>query len=251
MRSSFFRLLSIITAVLVTMAPNAVTACEGDCIVGITTAWVTNYTIPLHAVLANIANVLVTKVVPERSPSPPPVTILYPVWFAYRERAYAALEHAIFPSFFHGKCQRPNPDKPDGPPVNPPGCPNPDCPVVCGTPGSLVHFFPQLKHIAYNQTKIMLDEYTNPKSKVFKEVLKNLLEDVEKAKPQKGRRSWMGVPVSIRGTKVRRSDEKKLEVILQQQMSQVESDLEELCGGFDLPNCSWETGMKEYILSFP
>ena len=60
------------------------------------------------------------------------------------------METAIFPSYFHGKCQV------NG--VNPPGCPNPDCPVVCGTPGSLVHFFPTLRGIAYNQTRKRLDD---------------------------------------------------------------------------------------------
>ena len=48
--------------------------------------------------------------------------LLRPVTDAYKSDAYNGMETAIFPSYFHGKCQQ------DG--VDPPGCPNPDCPVV-------------------------------------------------------------------------------------------------------------------------
>ena len=33
-----------------------VSACEGDCIVGITNAWLSNYTSPVHAVIDSIVS---------------------------------------------------------------------------------------------------------------------------------------------------------------------------------------------------
>ena len=56
---------------------------------------------------------------------------LQPITQTYANRSYDGMEHAIFPSFFHGKCLDSKGREPDG-------CPNPDCPIVCGTPGSLV-----------------------------------------------------------------------------------------------------------------
>ena len=82
------------------------------------------------------------------------MSYLQPIISAYNSSSYDDMERAIFPSYFHGKCQR------NG--VDPPGCPNPDCPVVCGTPGSLVHFFPALRSIAFNRTRDALEQLCSP-----------------------------------------------------------------------------------------
>ena len=59
MRSSLFRLLPIIpTLILVTTLPNTATACEGECITGVTNAWKTNYTKPLYDVLFTLVSPL-------------------------------------------------------------------------------------------------------------------------------------------------------------------------------------------------
>ena len=73
------------------------------------------------------------------------MTYLEPIQAAYRTQAYQNMETGIFPSYFHGKCLDKNGQEPAG-------CPKPDCPVVCGTPGSMVHFYPRLRFIAFNQT---------------------------------------------------------------------------------------------------
>lgn len=77
------------------------------------------------------------------------------------------METAIFPHYFHGKCAR------NG--VDPPGCPNPDCPVVCGTPGSMVHFFPTLRFIAYNETRTRLEAAVAPGSDAYQQIEQNVL----------------------------------------------------------------------------
>jgi hypothetical protein len=171
--------------------------------------------------------------------------LLYPIYEAYRKNVYAALEYGIFPSYFHGKCQRADPHNPGGPLVNPPGCPNPDCPVVCGTPGSLVHFFPKLCQIAHNETQGVLSTFTDPDSEECKVVLKNIVQESQEARRQNGRRSWMG------RREVRRADEKKIEEDAKKIIGQIGKKLEKVCGGSDLPYCSWEEEMKKYILSFP
>lgn len=77
------------------------------------------------------------------------------------------METAIFPGYFHGKCAR------DG--ADPPGCPNPDCPVVCGTPGSMVHFFPMLRFIAYNETRARIEAAAAPGSNSYQQIEQNVL----------------------------------------------------------------------------
>jgi len=45
---------SLINAILLLAVPVTVWACEGECISGVTNAWRTNYTSPVHAVFENI-----------------------------------------------------------------------------------------------------------------------------------------------------------------------------------------------------
>ena len=104
-------------------------------------------------------------------PSHPDVTTatsyLAPLLSTYDDVAYTGMETAIFPHYFHGKCAR------DG--ADPPGCPNPDCPVVCGTPGSMVHFFPTLRFIAYNETRARIEAAVAPGSDAYQQVEQNVL----------------------------------------------------------------------------
>lgn len=172
---------------------------------------------------------------------------LTPITNAYHHDAYDKMENAIFPSYFHGKCEQ------DG--VDPPGCPNPDCPVVCGTPGSLVHFYSKLRYIAYNQTRSLLHELSTPGSNTYQEFERNILEANGKTRRNiriYARATTYGtVPLFL--TK----REEDLKTKLRMTMAKVDNWLEQVCGGNGagttnhLPECSWEANMKQYILSFP
>ena len=86
------------------------------------------------------------------------------------------MEAAIFPHYFHGKCL-------DSSGQEPAGCPNPDCPIVCGTPGSLVHFFPKLRYIAFNQTYHLLQALATPGSPTYAAVERSVLDASSQGAP--------------------------------------------------------------------
>ena len=171
---------------------------------------------------------------------------LSPITKAYQSDAYNGMETAIFPSYFHGKCQQ------DG--IDPPGCPNPDCPVVCGTPGSLVHFYGKLRYIAFNQTRHLLDALTTPGSDAYNQVEQNIFDAAKSRRMIRiyERTSPYGtVPLFL----TKREDDMKSQ--LKKIMDSIGPMLLSTCGGLDdgetngLPDCSWEQAMKEYILTFP
>lgn len=87
---------------------------------------------------------------------------------AYHKMAYQSLETAIFPDFFHGKCL-------DADDKVPPNCPNPDCPIVCGTPGSLVHFYSKLRWIVFNETYHTLEKLSTPGTDAYQQVEQSVL----------------------------------------------------------------------------
>ncbi|OCH86320.1 hypothetical protein OBBRIDRAFT_797291 [Obba rivulosa] len=152
---------------LLAAVPATVLACEGECIVGITDAFLGNYTKPLGAVLGSVAN-RISDMIPNHPGTDTVLSYLAPFMHAYENQSYAGMETAIFPNYFHGKCQQ------NG--VDPPGCPNPDCPVVCGTPGSLVHFYSTLRYIAFNQTRHILNEFMSPSSDIYRQVEQNIMD---------------------------------------------------------------------------
>jgi hypothetical protein len=175
---------------------------------------------------------------------------LQPIADAYHNEAYNGMETAIFPSYFHGKCQQ------DG--VDPPGCPNPDCPVVCGTPGSLVHFYGKLRYIAFNQTRYLLKTLATPGSDAYSQVEQNVLNAAtSNGKARRMIRIYQRaspygtVPLFL----TKREEDAKIK--LKEIMTTISPMLLETCGGLDdgetngLPDCSWESAMKEYILTFP
>lgn len=170
-----------------------------------------------------------------------PLKYLSPLVDAYSKRSYDALETAIFPDFFHGKCQDPKTN------IDPPGCPNPDCPVVCGTPGSMVHFYANLTEIAFKQTEKTLVTLTTPGSDVYKKIEAAIEEDAKWQNSRMVRRF-------ARSSKRRLDCKKrtnKLDADLREILKQLPSKMMKACGGSDYPDCSWEEAMKEYILSFP
>ncbi|KAG6830057.1 hypothetical protein H0H87_009407 [Tephrocybe sp. NHM501043] len=265
--------ISVIFLVIFFALPTVVTACEGECIVEITKAFLTNYTYPVNSVLQGLVRILlaplssnstnkrdrllqnnevIADIHPDRKYSSPPF-LMEPVLSTYQNEAYTRLKTAIFPSYFHGKCQRPDSANPDGPWVNPDGCPNPDCPVVCGTPGSLVHFYPKLRYIAYNNTRHHLQALATPGTKAYQETESNYLREAAGGSAYERRKNSMG---GTRMPRIRRQ-EQAVKRKLREVMRRVSSEMEKACGGTGtgklngLQRCSWETRMKEFILTFP
>ncbi|KAI5834204.1 hypothetical protein EV122DRAFT_217219 [Schizophyllum commune] len=192
--------------------PALASACEGECIVKITEAWLSNYTLPLHTIWRETAQQL-SSLVYEQGDAHHGFEYLAPLVHAYTNASYEGMRTAIFPSFFHGKCQQ------NG--VDPPGCPNPDCPVVCGTPGSMVHFYPVLRQIAFNQTRALISNATEQYSDA---IAQRVVQDAKKDNVKHAVKAALG---------------------------EMGDKLLKQCGGDGLPDCNWEQEMKEYILTFP
>ncbi|KAF6764383.1 hypothetical protein DFP72DRAFT_999420 [Ephemerocybe angulata] len=241
-------------------------ACEGECMSGVTNVFNGNYTIPVQLTILSLADQINSQLLPDM---PPTAGYLDPLVLAYNDQAYAIMEKAIFPGFFHGKCQDPSTG------FNPPGCPNPDCPVVCGTPGSMVHFYSRLRYIAYNTTWHLLHDLAKPGTPVFNQILNNV-EELRSSGASRKRQlfddtsslgdyrdslfprlakhpNYSGGIVSLAVSKRDNYVRDTLAGILQD----IRFILEKICGGGGdgttngLPYCSWERSMKEYILTFP
>ncbi|KAI0689299.1 hypothetical protein BC835DRAFT_261170 [Cytidiella melzeri] len=225
--------------------PATVSACEGDCIVGITNAFLGNYSEPVERVMMTVAS-QISQFVPG---SPTPQAALHyldSITNAYSNSSYDGMETAIFPSYFHGKCLDENGVEPDG-------CPNPDCPLVCGTPGSLVHFYGKLRYIAFNQTKHLLKDLSTPGSDTYDQVERAVLRQAnEKTRRSNSIRLYARTSLPL---KTKREEDVKTK--LKETLAKVPMWLEQICGGSGngdingLPNCNWEAAMKNYILTFP
>ncbi|KAI0296473.1 hypothetical protein BC826DRAFT_908451 [Russula brevipes] len=224
----------------------SVLACEGDCIKGITYAWLGNYTTPVHTVFQHLAGRISEDLFPAGSDHDS-MSYLHPIMSVYEDSSYDGMRTAIFPSYFHGKCQR------NG--VDPSGCPNPDCPVVCGTPGSLVHFFPTLRFIAFNHTRRALRRLCSPGNDAYDRAERTVVQAAAgyRGRGRELRRSMTQGRYSSYVRKRQQTVKKRFEAI----MRQTAGLLEKACGGHPsededaLPKCSWEEDMKTYILTFP
>ncbi|KAL5480805.1 hypothetical protein ACEPAI_9745 [Sanghuangporus weigelae] len=241
-----------------------VSACEGECIIEITKAFLGNYSVPIHTAFREMSQEISTDLLPPSQRPIDPMTFIQPILTAYSKISYDTLEDAIFPSYFHGKCQRFSKDGQD-----PPGCPNPDCPVVCGTPGSMVHFYSTLRYIVFNSTSAMLEKLATPGNDAYDQV--NTL--VQRAQGVHKRdlvaTHGMGHSLGYRNhskrvlSRILRSNLEKPGLQsrstsnLVSIMSQFSNHFIRACGGNArdsedaLPKCSWEQDMKKFILSFP
>ncbi|KAF8523822.1 hypothetical protein JB92DRAFT_2806791 [Gautieria morchelliformis] len=221
-------------------------ACEGQCIVGITHAFVGNYTTPVHNVFIEAANKISHHILHSRS-SPTAYKLMEPLRSSYQNNAYNAMEKAIFPSYFHGKCQVNGAD--------PVGCPNPDCPVVCGTPGSLVHFYAVLQQIAFNVTASSLLELCKPSSSAYQAFQTAILHELRTESPSRPS------PTRLWNRRITRPDlrvalEKRrkngegvsggdIKARLKSVCQSMVKDLTSQCRGSGrLSKCSWEQEMK-------
>ena len=216
-------------------------------------------------------NQIASELLPPNSRPSDPSTLLQPILSAYSNVSYNNLETAIFPSFFHGKCQRFSKDGQD-----PPGCPDPDCPVVCGTPGSMVHFYSTLRFIAFNSTSTTMETLMKPGSDAFSKV-ETLVKAAGGHASKRDLNDESGAPVSPRyaraGSHLNRAHARHFGNLKNKHQSREDLEcrsgslasilaqfgplLAKACGGTakisdsGLPNCSWETAMRSYILSFP
>ena len=202
------------------------------------------------------------------------MTFVQPILAAYSNISYNTLETAIFPSYFHGKCQRFSKDGQD-----PPGCPDPDCPVVCGTPGSLVHFYSTLRYIVFNSTQHTLTALGSPGSDAYDQVnslvtnaqnsgRKRSVHDNEIARPAERAEDVHSTafnrhmhihPRRFRSVPRHHHMAAQLKRVpsVRSILAGITPSLEKACGSpasdsaNALPDCNWEAAMKAYILSFP
>jgi len=156
-----------------------------------------------------------------------PMVYFSPVLEAYNLTACAGLETAIFLHYFHGKCQ-------DANGVDPPGCPNPDCPKVCGTPGSLIHFYPTLASIVFNQTIGLLANLTTPGSKTYNQVLQAVRADANEGQRRRMENLSRIMPLRSRGAINVKNTQDGLKKI----MKKLPSIMLRTCGGSELSLCS-------------
>lgn len=263
-RGSASQLKMLILSILLFASQISVLACEGECIVGTTHAWLGNYTLPINTVFHELAGQISQKLSLSESHDDL-MSFFHPILTTYRDTSYDDMRTAIFPSYFHGKCQR------NG--VDPQGCPNPDCPVVCGTPGSLVHFFPTLRSIAFKSTRDTLQRLCSPSSDEYKQTehaVARAATTIRKGGRKERRVSTFsdgaargmggelahGVP-SRKNFQYMRKREEDVRKGFEEIMRQVPVLLEKACGGKPtedasaLPDCSWEEAMKAFILTFP
>ncbi|KAF8438178.1 hypothetical protein L210DRAFT_3482357 [Boletus edulis BED1] len=230
-------MVSTVQFITLLVAPLAVLACEGECITGITKEYLKRYSPTIVDVFQNMADKIDAQIIPPENRRQDAISYFTPVIDAYNKVSYNSLEHAIFPSYFHGKCR-------DANGTVPAGCPNPDCPVVCGTPGSLVHFFPILTHIVFNQTSGQLTNMISPGTKVYQQVKKMVLADARKTQRRALSRAPRSAKIRAQGTT---AAEKHFRTI----MKDFPTMMLAACGGSNLAQCRWETYMKKFILQYP
>ncbi|KIL61044.1 hypothetical protein M378DRAFT_167384 [Amanita muscaria Koide BX008] len=236
-------------ALFLLLTSSPVLTCEAECQTGITNAFVGNYSDPVFKTLLFTEKIITSQILSKREIQGENDTLdlLTPFYSALLKNAHAELHQAIF-SVFRGKYQRRI--YANGTLVGlevPHGCPNPDCPIVCGTPGSMIHYFPKLKFIVYNTFRRLLLAPTSPDSEVYKQLLASLVR-----KNSEARRSLRFAPRKHLPSVGGDTNEK-----LQSILKNVTLSFEYTCGGSGtgkmngIPNCSWEQEMKNYILTFP
>ncbi|KAL0577195.1 hypothetical protein V5O48_004793 [Marasmius crinis-equi] len=175
-----------------------------------------------------------------------------------------ALHSYIFKGFFHGKCQR------NG--IEPEGCPNPDCPSRCGTPGSMVHFYSTFRRLAFNAIRDTIGNQTENGSPVYKQMeacieqrgtvrrkeaplrlLPRVYANRDLSLPILYMREPFEVYPGVEGAMFKRQKEQSVATHLQD----LAQELEGYCGleakesRTDLKKCSWEKEMKKFILQYP
>jgi hypothetical protein len=120
----------------------------------------------LLSLMSQQAKEIEDSIIPPSSRAVDTLDYITPLLSSYEGKSYSLLETAIFPSYFHGKCEDPVTG------IAPAGCPNPSCPAVCGTPGSMIYHFPKLRRIAFDTVRATLLEHTREGSDTYEAVQK-------------------------------------------------------------------------------
>ncbi|KAF5371779.1 hypothetical protein D9758_003361 [Tetrapyrgos nigripes] len=144
--------------------PVIVSACEGECITGTTTKIVGKY----HPLSLSILGTTDLALRAEFGLGHDGPSCLEPLQRAYENDRYNEFQTGLFQCLFHGKCLR------DG--VEPEGCPKPDCDVICGTPGSMVHFYDRFCAKAFDVNLALFTRHIHPDSPAHQEIVKCIQE---------------------------------------------------------------------------
>ncbi|KAJ7064927.1 hypothetical protein C8F01DRAFT_781041 [Mycena amicta] len=242
----------VVTCLLLLARPLRVAACEGNCIDQTTAAFQKHEDVPVHSVMNQIVRILEdspnvlndsqgTDIISafDLNTGVTPQSLMKPAMAAYQNVAFTNLRQDIFPGLFHGKCQNKTTN------IDPPGCPKPDCAVICGTPGSMVHFYDLLCAAVHNSTLKSISESFDQHSDSFQAILVAVLGLVNNQGAAERR--------DLRFRRFAAVAPSKSEVIsvLRSKMNQSGEMLERACGGPGRPSCRWEKDMKPFILSFP
>ncbi|KAJ6495304.1 hypothetical protein C8R45DRAFT_166761 [Mycena sanguinolenta] len=227
--------------------PLLVVACEGDCITNTTKAMVHHYNSPVELSLTNIGQEIRDKLLPGSTVTP--LSLMKPIMTQYRNICFENLRFAVFPSHFHGKCLDDEGHEPEG-------CPDPDCPMVCGTPGSMVHFYDDFARISFAATNASLMSSAAPDSDSYLALEKRV---TTLSRPRLGTAPGPRILRYRRLFDILGNDELSASPVAQNNVAlslrsivaKLPDELEKSCGGPDIPRCLWEKPMKEYILSFP
>ncbi|KAF9269635.1 hypothetical protein L218DRAFT_280554 [Marasmius fiardii PR-910] len=167
---------------------------------------------------------------------------------------------------FRGKCQR------NG--VTPEGCPNPDCPSRCGTPGSMVHFYSTLRRLAFESFFDVIKNHTDTASPTYRQIQARVEQGRESRKRETPMRFqprpdanhdvslpilYMRQPFEIQPDVDRalNSKRERHSTHVAVSLGRIPSELETICGRLskesetDLKHCSWRTEMTKFILQYP
>lgn len=238
-------------------------ACETECKNGVTGVFVGNYSMPIRRVFLKIVGHLIDSTLSFTVQLWPcqqgeriadrflldqdPQYYLEPINNTLHDEAPDLVQNAIF-SRFHGKCQ----DVKTG--INPVGCPNPSCPVICGTPGSLVYHYSELETIVHNAVKALLEQAVNPSSVAYSESSSRIYRAYQSSRmvgPS------LRFPLAHGSATYKTADEYSFNRTLSVAFRDIASLLDSECGGprkdtpDPFPQCSWKKTMVNYILTFP
>ncbi|KAJ7359115.1 hypothetical protein DFH08DRAFT_403721 [Mycena albidolilacea] len=243
MHLSFFSVLGFLAV------PVLVAACEGECITGTTRKMNDNYNSRVKSALNKIDREIIDTFQLNSQLAP---SLTQQIETCYNKISNETLYRALFPGCFHGKCLDENGRKPEG-------CPNPDCPMICGTPGSMVHFYSKFRNISFATTTTSLVSCAN---ETYPALLKTLQKLVATSLSQPRVETAPGPQIlryRRRGLFDNENEtpspsliaQKDIGLKLRRILADIPEKLKGCCGGSDLPLCNWGETMKPFILSFP
>jgi hypothetical protein len=114
----------------------------------------------------------------------------------------------------------------------------------------MVHFYPTLIKIVFDETTSLLANLTAPGSKPYNQIQQTVLADVNKGQKKRMENLSRIMPLRSRAAIQARSTH-SIQQGLKKIMKELRPTMLETCGGSNLSFCSWEQPMKEFILQYP